>query len=152
MKPISRKKLIILIGIMMVLVLATASGVYAASNEVDNSSMFYGTGWALLPPMITIVLALITKEVYSSLFIGILIGSLMYANFNLLGMLDQTVSIISSRLGDNGGIIIFIVCLGIIVALFQASGCTSAFGRWALEHVKTKRMALISTTLLGLFL
>lgn len=88
---------------------------------------------------------------YSALFIGILIGSLMYANFSFLGMLEQTISIISSRLGDNGGIVIFIVCLGIIVALFQVSGCSVAFGNWAYKHVKTKRTALISTTLLGLF-
>ncbi len=152
MKPISRrKKLIFLCGILMLLVLLSTAGVFAGDDEVDDSSMFYGTGWALLPPIITIVLALIFREVYSALFIGILVGSLMYANFNFLGMLDQTIAIISSRLGDNGGIIIFIVCLGIIVALFQASGCTTAFGDWAYQHVKSKRTALISTTLLGLF-
>ena len=68
-----------------------------------------------------------------------------------MGMLVQTISIISSRLGDNGGIVIFLVCLGIIVALFQASGCALAFGDWAYQHVKSKKTALISTTLLGLF-
>ncbi len=152
MKPMSRKKkLIILCGIMLVLIFVATTGVFGAGEEVDDSSMFYGTGWALLPPIITIILALIFREVYSALFIGILVGALMYANFNFLGMLDQTIAIISSRLGDNGGIIIFIVCLGIIVALFQASGCATAFGDWAYQHVKTKRTALISTTLLGLF-
>lgn len=151
-KPMSRKKkLIILFGIMLVLMLAATTGVFANGDEVDDSSMFYGTGWALLPPIITIILALAFREVYSALFVGILVGSLMYANFSFLGMLEQTIAIISSRLGDNGGIIIFIVCLGIIVALFQASGCAVAFGNWAYTHVKTKRTALISTTLLGLF-
>lgn len=152
MKTMSRKKkLIILCGIMLVLIFVATTGVFAGGEGVDDSSMFYGTGWALLPPIITIILALIFREVYSALFIGILIGALMYANFNVLGMLDQTIAIISSRLGDNGGIIIFIVSLGIIVALFQASGCAAAFGDWAYSHVKTKRTALISTTLLGLF-
>ena len=152
MKPMSRKKkLIILCGIMLVLMLVSTTGIFAGGDGVDDSSMFYGTGWALLPPIITIVLALIFREVYSALFIGILIGSFMYSNFSLLGMLEQTIAIISSRLGDNGGIVIFIICLGIIVALFQASGCATAFGNWAYEHVKTKRTALISTTLLGLF-
>lgn len=131
--------------------LAATSSVFANGDGIDDSSMFYGTGWALLPPIITIILALIFREVYSALFIGILIGSFMYANFNVLGMLDQTIAIISSRLGDNGGIIIFLICLGIIVALFQASGCSLAFGDWAYKHVKSKRTALISTTLLGLF-
>lgn len=146
-----KKKLLILCGIMLLLIFVSTTGIFASGDGVDDSSMFYGTGWALLPPIITIVLALIFREVYSALFIGILVGSLMYANFSFLGMLEQTIAIISSRLGDNGGIIIFIVSLGIIVALFQASGCATAFGSWAYEHVKTKRTALISTTLLGLF-
>ena len=152
MKSIPNKKNLMILGsILLVLLFISTTGVFANGDEVDDSSMFYGTGWALLPPIITIILALIFREVYSALFIGILVGSLMYSNFNALGMLEQTIAIISSRLGDNGGIIIFIVCLGIIVALFQASGCAIAFGNWAYEHVKSKKAALISTTLLGLF-
>lgn len=112
---------------------------------------FYGTIWALFPPIVAIILALITKEVYSSLFMGILVGALMYSNFNVVGMIEHTVSIISSRLGDNGGIIVFLICLGIIVSLMQASGCSKAFGDWAATVIKTKRSSLIFTTLLGLF-
>lgn len=112
---------------------------------------FYGTIWALLPPIIAIILALFTKEVYSSLFIGILVGALMYSNFNAVGMIEHTISIISSRLGDNGGIIVFLICLGIIVSLMQSSGCAKAFGNWATTVIKTKRSSLIFTSLLGLF-
>ena len=111
----------------------------------------YGTIWALFPPIVAILLALLTKEVYSSLFIGILTGALMYSNFSIVGMIEHTISIISSRLGDNGGIIVFLICLGIIVSLMQASGCSKAFGNWAATVIKTKRSSLIFTTLLGLF-
>ena len=111
----------------------------------------YGTIWALFPPIVAILLALLTKEVYSSLFIGILAGALMYSNFSIVGMIEHTISIISSRLGDNGGIIVFLICLGIIVSLMQASGCSKAFGNWAAKVIKTKRSSLIFTTLLGLF-
>ncbi|MBQ9081957.1 MAG: Na+/H+ antiporter NhaC family protein [Clostridia bacterium] len=111
----------------------------------------YGTIWALFPPIVAILLALLTKEVYSSLFIGILVGSLMYANFDIVGMMEHTISMISSRLGENGGIIIFLICLGIIVCLMQASGCSKAFGKWAAGIIKTKRSSLIFTSLLGLF-
>ena len=110
---------------------------------------FFGTAWALFPPIVAIILALLTKEVYSSLFIGILVGALMYSNFNPVGMVEHTISIISSRLGDNGGIIVFLICLGIIVSLMQASGCSKAFGDWAAQRIKTKRSSLIFTTLLG---
>lgn len=152
MKAISkRRKLTILLGILLVLIIVAQTSVFAAEGDVDNSSMFFGTIWSLLPPLITIVLALITREVYSALFIGILIGALMYSNFNVLGMLTHTIGILCSRLGDNGGIIVFIICLGIIVALFESSGCARAFGDWAHRRIKTKRGALLSTTLLGIF-
>ena len=111
----------------------------------------YGTIWALFPPVVAIVLALLTKEVYSSLFIGILVGAFMCSNFNVVGMVEHTISIISTRLGDNGGIIVFLICLGIIVSLMQASGCSKAFGNWAATVIKTKRSSLIFTSLLGLF-
>ncbi|MBO5114969.1 MAG: hypothetical protein J6C02_02350 [Peptococcaceae bacterium] len=112
---------------------------------------FFGTAWALFPPIVAIILALLTKEVYSSLFIGILVGALMYSNFNPVGMVEHTITIISSRLGDNGGIIVFLICLGIIVSLMQASGCSKAFGEWAANRIKTKRSSLLFTTFLGLF-
>ena len=111
----------------------------------------YGTIWALLPPIVAIILALLTKEVYSSLFLGILVGAFMYSGFNVVGMIEHTINVISSRLGDNGGIIVFLICLGIIVSLMQASGSSKAFGNWAAKVIKTKKSSLIFTSLLGLF-
>ena len=146
-----KMKIVIFCGILLVLLFACTTSAFAEGDAVDDSSMFYGTIWALLPPVITIILALIFREVYSALFIGILVGALMYSNFSFMGMLTHTIDILSRRIGENGGIIIFIICLGILVALLEASGCTKAFGDWAHQHVKNKRTALISTTLLGIF-
>ncbi len=111
----------------------------------------YGTFWALLPPVIAIVLALITKEVYSSLFIGILVGSFFYA-----GTFEGTVNQIFSegliaQLSDsyNVGIILFLVFLGIIVSLMNRAGGSRAFGQWAAKHIKTRVGAQLTTILLG---
>ncbi len=114
-------------------------------------NQFYGTVWSLFPPLVSIALALLTKEVYSSLFVGILVGAFMYSDFSLIGMLTHTIEILSTRIGDNGGIIIFLVCLGIIVAMMSASGCAAAFGDWAARHIRSKRGSLLATIFLGLF-
>lgn len=142
---------IIVAGIFVLLLVALS--VYAPVNLAGNTETtpFYGTAWALFPPIIAIMLALLTKEVYSSLFLGILVGALMYSRFNPVGMIEHTVKIISGRLGENGGIIIFLICLGIMVSLMQASGCAKAFGNWAARNIKTKRSSLLATTFLGLF-
>lgn len=120
-------------------------------GQTADITPFYGTVWALFPPMVAIVLALITKEVYTSLFLGILVGSFMYSQFSIVGTVEHTVEMISSRLGENGGIVIFLICLGIIVSLMQSSGCSKAFGNWAARNIRTKRSSLLATTVLGLF-
>ena len=111
-----------------------------------------GTFWALVPPIVAIVLALITKEVYSSLFIGIIVGGLFYSNFSFVGTLDHifTDGLIAS-LSDpyNVGIIIFLVFLGIIVAMMNKAGGSAAFGEWASNHIKTRVGAQLATVLLG---
>ncbi|MCR5236363.1 MAG: Na+/H+ antiporter NhaC family protein [Lachnospiraceae bacterium] len=111
-----------------------------------------GTFWALVPPIVAIVLALITKEVYSSLFIGIIVGGLFYSNFSFVGTLDHifTDGLIAS-LSDpyNVGIIIFLVFLGIIVAMMNKAGGSAAFGDWASNHIKTRVGAQLATVLLG---
>lgn len=92
----------------------------------------YGTFWALLPPIIAIVLALITKEAYSSLFIGVLIGAMFCAGFSPIGTLDTALNDgLIAAIADNAGIFLFLVLLGIIVALVNMSGGSAAFGRWA---------------------
>ena len=107
------------------------------------------TFWALMPPVVAIVLALITKEVYVSLLIGILAGGLFYANFNVLDALETTFTIMGERVGSNTNIIVFLVLLGMLVALMSKSGASSAYGSWASRSIKTKRGALFATAGLG---
>lgn len=117
--------------------------------------MFINTAWALLPPVAAIILALITKEVYSSLFIGIIIGGLLYAQFNpVLAMTyifrDGMIAQLSSP--GNAGILIFLVLLGILVILMNKTGGSAAFGRWASRHVKNRKQAQFATIALGVLI
>ena len=123
-------------------------------DEVADSN-YYSTVMALAPPVIAIVLALITKEVYSSLFIGVLAGALLYSNFNIIGAVDAIVNDgFIANVGDswNAGILIFLVLLGIMVALVNAAGGSAAFGRWAKTHVKTRTGAQLATFALGVLI
>ena len=122
--------------------------VLAASN-------FYATAFALLPPVIAIALALITKEVYSSLFIGILVGGLLYSNFSFEGtVLHVFEDGIASVLSDsyNVGILIFLVILGSMVCLMNKAGGSAAFGRWASENIKSRVGAQLAAILLGVLI
>ena len=115
----------------------------------------YATGWSLLPPIIAILLALITKEVYSSLFIGILSGALLYSNFSFTGTIDHMFSggfIPSIADSYNIGIILFLVVLGAIVVLMNKAGGSAAFGRWASKHIKSKVGAQLATICLGVLI
>ncbi len=114
--------------------------------------MFVDSFWALMPAIIAIALALITKEVYSSLFIGILVGGLLYSNFNLAATMQHV--FVDGMIGQlsnawNVGILIFLVILGSMVMLMNRAGGSAAFGRWSVEHVKTKVGAQIATIVLG---
>lgn len=112
---------------------------------------FVGTVWALLPPIIAIALALMTKEVYLSLFVGILTGSLLYTGFRPIETVETIFSVMMEKLGDpwNIGILIFLVFLGMIVALMTRAGGSPAYGKWANSKIKTKSGALLSTFGLG---
>jgi len=112
-----------------------------------------GTIWALLPPVIAIGLALITKEVYSSLFIGVVSGALLYSNFSFTGTLDSAINggFIEAVAG-NAGIFIFLVELGMLVALVNRAGGSAAFGRWAATHIKTRVGAILATFALGILI
>ncbi|MCR4830201.1 MAG: Na+/H+ antiporter NhaC family protein, partial [Pseudobutyrivibrio sp.] len=117
--------------------------------------MFVDTFWSLLPPIIAIALALITKEVYSSLFIGIVAGGLLYSGFSFTGTIQHVfVDGMIGQLSDswNVGILIFLVILGSMVMLMNRAGGSAAFGRWAVTHVKTKVGAQIATILLGVLI
>ena len=113
----------------------------------------YGTFWALVPPLVAIILALIIKEAYSSLFIGVLIGAMFCAGFAPIGTLDVALNDgFISAIADNAGIFLFLVLLGIIVALVNASGGSAAFGRWAEKNIKTRVGAALATFALGVLI
>ena len=126
----------------------------AALNMVRQDIGSYATFISLLPPIIAIALALITKEDYSSLFIGILSGALIHANFNIWGMVTGSFDVMVSKLADswNVGILIFLVVLGMMVSLVNKAGGSAAYGRWAETHIKTRVGALISTAVLGMLI
>lgn len=112
---------------------------------------FVGTFWALVPPIIAIGLALITKEVYISLFLGIVSGALLYTKFNIIASAEAIFEVMMEKVGDpwNVGILIFLISLGIIVALMTRAGGSAAYGKWANKKIKTRKGALLSTFALG---
>lgn len=124
--------------------------------HAENLGMnMIGTFWSLIPPVVAITLALITKEVYSSLFIGILIGGLFYSGFSFTGTIthifqDGVVKSLSDSY--NVGILVFLVVLGTMVALMNKAGGSAAFGKWAKEHIKTKIGAQVATVVLGILI
>lgn len=116
---------------------------------------FIGTFWALVPALVAIILALITKEVYSSLFIGIVIGALFFTGFNPVAAFDQVVQGgLIKVLSDsyNVGILIFLVVLGAMVSLLNKSGGSKAFGEWASKNIKSKAGALLATWFFGVLI
>ena len=122
---------------------------------MEYTPALYATVWAVLPPLVAIVLALITKEVYSSLFIGIITGAVLYAGADFGGILNHALNDgIIGALSDPGdvGILVFLVILGIIVALMNLSGGSKAFGGWALRKVRSRVAAEIATVLLGMII
>lgn len=124
-------------------------------GKVPSGSNYYSTFMALVPPIIAIALALITKEVYSSLFVGIVAGALLYTNFNPVATVTSVVNdgLIGSLADSwNVGILIFLVLLGTIVALVNKAGGSIAFGRWAQTHIKTRVGAQLATFALGVLI
>ena len=114
---------------------------------------FVNTFWALVPPIVAIVLALITKETYSSLFIGILVGALFVSGFSPVGTLDAMITEgFTPAISDNAGIFMFLVILGIMVALVNSTGAAAAFGKWAARHVKSRAGTLFATFVLGVLI
>ena len=119
---------------------------------IQSPSRYFNTPWSLLPPVIAIALALITKEVYSSLFIGILMGGLLWSNFSFEGTVLHAFSdgiVASLSDGYNVGILIFLVILGAIVSMMNKAGGSAAFGRWAQKNIKTRAGAQLSSIVLG---
>ena len=125
----------------------------ADCETCGGETVVRGSIWALLPPVIAIGLALITKEVYSSLFIGVVSGALLYSNFSFTGTMDTvTVNGLIDAVAGNAGIFLFLVELGMLVALVNRAGGSAAFGRWATKNIKTKTGAILATFLLGILI
>ena len=123
-----------------------------AEGDVEHTSFVWGTVASLLPPVAAIVLALITTEVYSSLFLGIIVGCFLYTNGSPIDAFQDFVSRLTSNAGGNMGILMFLVILGTMVALMIRAGGSKAYGDWAVSHIKTKSGALWSTFILAIVL
>ena len=108
-----------------------------------------GTLWAFVPAIVAIVLALITKKVYPSLFAGILVGALLFTEGNILNAFSYLTILIGEKLGENGGILVFLVVLGIFAVMLARTGGTRAYGEWATARIKSRKGALLSTVALG---
>lgn len=123
------------------------------TGVITSTSRMAFSFWALVPPIVAIILALITKEVYSSLFVGILLGALFYSNFDPITGLDAIINDgMVPAVADNAGIMLFLVILGAMVALINRAGGSAAFGRWAETHIKTRVGAMFATFLLGVLI
>ncbi len=152
MKLFTKKNLCSLF-ITMLLVFTTGLVVFATGEDGEAASNFYATFWALVPPLVAIGLALITKEVYSSLFIGIVLGGLLASNWHPVTALDNVLNEgIIAAVSGTAGIFIFLVILGALVALINKAGGSAAFGRWAEVHIKSRVGAMFATFILGILI
>ena len=139
------------------LVLAALAGLlmtvaFAEGDAAAYVSPFNETIVSLLPPVVAIGLSLITKEVYTSLFLGCLVGGFLYANFNPVLAVTSTFDTLCTSVGGNMGIVVFLVILGIVVVLMNRSGGSKAYGDWAKKRIHTKRGALLATMALAIVL
>lgn len=148
-----RNKLILLISAAMLIVMLCPMMCFATGEEAEYVPALYAKWWSVIPPLIAILLALITKEVYSSLFIGVVIGGVLYAGGNFEMTMNHVLQDgIVDSLSDayNVGILIFLVILGVIVALLNRTGGAAAFGKWAIRRVKTQAGVQLMTIVLGI--
>ncbi len=139
------------IALVSIFVLSTIA--FATGEDTQEVSRYFSTFWALVPPIVAIALALITKEVYSSLFIGIVLGGLLSANWQPVPALDTFLNDgIIAAVSGTAGIFIFLVILGAIVALINKAGGSAAFGRWAEKNIKSRVGAMFATFVLGVLI
>lgn len=136
----------------MLMVMCCPMLAFAAEETAEYVPSMYATIWALVPAFVAIVLALITKEVYSSLFLGILVGGIFYSGFSFEGTVNHVfqtgfIGVLSDSY--NVGILVFLVILGAMVCMMNKAGGSAAFGRWAADHIKSRAGAQLATILLG---
>ena len=147
------KKKYISLGIIVAMALVLIIASVITMNGAGENNPFVATFWSLVPPLVAIVLALITKEVYSSLFVGIVVGALFYNQFDVVGTVVTTVeSGLIAAVSDTAGIFVFLVVLGVIVALINKSGASAAFGAWAEKNIKSRAGAMLATFVLGVLI
>ncbi len=149
------KKKLLLVGTILLICLMSAVTVFAEEAIVAEpvANVFIGTFWSLVPPLVAIVLALITREVYSSLFAGIVVGALLYNNFNVVGTVDSIVQDgLIAAVSGTAGIFVFLVLLGVMIALINKAGVSAAFGEWAKTHIKSKTGSIFCTFVLGILI
>lgn len=155
-KEMRNKRKMGYVFLMFLLILCCSSTtVFAADTSAEYVPQLYATIWSLVPPVVAIVLALITKEVYSSLFVGILIGGAFWSGFKpeatiLHVFQDGVVGVLTDSY--NMGILVFLVILGVMVCMMNKAGGSAAFGRWAKEHIKTRAGAQLATIALGVLI
>ena len=148
----ARKKFFAVVMLIIMTTALLSIGVFAEGEDAGVST-FYATFFALVPPIVAIGLALITKEVYSSLFIGLFVGALFVGNFKPLPVIDAVVvDGLTPAVADNAGIFLFLVLLGIMVALINKTGAAAAFGKWAQTHIKTRIGAMLASFALGVLI
>ncbi len=146
-------KRIVQLSVIAAVILAVVLLAIFLPKENAEGSMYEATFMALVPPLVAIGLALVTKEVYSSLFIGVVLGGLFAADFSFSGTMDAIINDgLVATVADSAGIFIFLVILGIVVALLNRAGGAQAFGKWAEAHVHTKTGAMLATFLLGILI
>ena len=146
------KKLAGLMSIVVIMVMCCPMLAFAAEDAAEYVPSMYATFWSLVPAFVAIILALITKEVYSSLFLGILVGGIFYSGFSFEGTVNHVfqngfIGVLSDSY--NVGILIFLVILGAMVSMMNKAGGSAAFGRWAATHIKSRVGAQLATILLG---
>ncbi len=151
----ARKKALLTLGTVLIMSLACSVTALAAEGEAEYIPAVYATFWALVPPVVAIGLALITKEVYSSLFVGILMGGLLYSGFRFEATFthifeDGIIGVLSNSY--NVGILVFLVILGTMVSLMNKAGGSAAFGQFAAEKIKGRVGAQLATILLGVLI
>ena len=151
----NKRKMSGLLLVAMSILCFSSITVFAADTSAEYVPAMYASIWSLVPPVIAIVLALITKEVYSSLFVGVLIGGAFWAGFKpeatiLHVFQDGVVGVLTDSY--NMGILIFLVILGVMVCMMNKAGGSAAFGRWAKEHIKTRAGAQLTTIALGILI
>ena len=150
-----RKQVLLALAAVAAFAILFAMPAFAEDAAAQEVPTLYATFWSLLPPVVAIGLALITKEVYSSLFIGIVVGAVLYSGFSFEGTMNHVlsggiISVLSD--GYNVGILVFLVILGAMVALMNKAGGSAAFGQWASKHIKTRAGAQLATVALGVLI